>query len=30
MRNDIEVIDAFKIVKLDAYSRGLFSNILSY
>lgn len=30
MRNDIEVIDAFKIIKLDAYSRGFISNVLSY
>ncbi len=28
MRNDIEVVDAFKIVKLDAYSRWFFSNLL--
>lgn len=28
MRNDIEVIDSFKIVKLDAYSRWFFSNLL--
>lgn len=30
MRNDIEVIDSFKIVKLDAYSRWFFSNLLSF
>lgn len=28
MRNDIEVVDSFKIVKLDAYSRWFFSNFL--
>lgn len=28
LRNDIEVVDAFKIVKLDAYSRWFFSNLL--
>lgn len=28
MRNDIEVVDTFKIVKLDAYSRWFFSNLL--
>lgn len=28
MRNDIEVVDSFKIVKLDAYSRWVFSNML--
>ncbi len=30
MRNDIEIIDAFKIIKLDAYSRWFISNILWY
>lgn len=30
MRNDIEVIDAFKIIKIDAYSRWIISNLLSY
>ncbi len=30
MRNDIEVIDAFKIIKVDAYSRGIIPNIFSY
>lgn len=30
MRNDIEVIDAFKIIKLDAYSRWFVANMLSY
>lgn len=30
MRNDIEVIDAFKIIKLDAYSRWFISNVFSY
>lgn len=30
LRNDVEVIDAFKITKIDAYSRGLISNILWY
>lgn len=30
LQNDIEVIDAYKIIKLDAYSRWFFSNILSY
>lgn len=30
MRNDIEIIDAFKIIKLDAYSRWFISNVLSY
>lgn len=30
LRNDIEVIDAFKIIKLDAYSHWFFSNFLSF
>ena len=30
MRNDIEVVDAFKIVKLDAYSRWFFSNLFGF
>lgn len=30
MRNDIEVVDTFKIVKLDAYTRWFFSNLLSF
>lgn len=30
MRNDIEIIDAFKIIKIDAYSRGIIPNIFSY
>ncbi len=30
LRNDIEVIDAFKIIKLDAYTRWFISNILWY
>lgn len=28
MRDDIEVIEAFKIIKIDAYSRWFFANIL--
>lgn len=27
LRDDIEIIEAYKIIKMDAYSRGLFSNI---
>lgn len=30
LRNDIEVVDAFKIVKLDAYSRWFFSNLFGF
>ncbi|MDD5769827.1 MAG: hypothetical protein PHE25_02575 [Candidatus Gracilibacteria bacterium] len=30
MKNDLEIIDTFKIVKLDAYSDGLISNILGF
>jgi|GEM_PF-522838 len=30
LRDNIEIIDAFKIIKLDVFSRGFFSNLLSY
>lgn len=30
LRNDIEVIDSFKIIKLDAFSRGFFANLLLF
>lgn len=30
LRNDVEVIDAFKIIKIDAYSRWFLPNILWY
>lgn len=28
LRNDIEIIEAFKIIKLDVFSRGFFANLL--
>lgn len=30
LKDDIEIIEAFKIIKLDAYSRGFWSNFLSF
>lgn len=30
LRNDIEVIDSFKIIKLDAFSRWFFANLLLF
>lgn len=30
LQNDIEVIDAYKIIKLDVFSRWFFSNLLGY
>ena len=30
MRDDIEVIDSYRIVKVDGFSRGFFANVLWY